>query len=340
MITQQSSSQASFKSLQAGADWLANGAVEVPIFESEIVDLRRENSIALERLPHVQATGDPHRYLEATAFGTAQFDNKRAISPVPSNITRVDRSAVIKCLDNETNIGLYDRLVTQQQDLFAGVVAKDIESTATSVILLSAQKIWTGNDTSLVTPTTNEYMGLLTQITNVGYTAVIAPGASIIDGFKSMVAKMISNLTYKVKPTAFYMNPELGDFLDQEAKAANITFGSTTVVGGVEVDTIRTRVGTMPIITEVFLGSDTIAAYGFDAPPVGYSNYYVVILMEPLIEMAYITERASPSPYPKIYQLGLQSGLDGKFVAILFDNIIAKGAAYAHAVIAVQRPTV
>jgi len=319
----------------AAADFLGNGAVEVPVFESEILDMIRRESVALQRFNHVPANGDPHRYFEQTAIGTAQFDNKRSLSPTPSGPTRVERSAVIKCIDNQTNITLYDKNLTKQQGQFAQVVAKDIEDTASAVVVLSAQSIWDGNDTSLLTPTTNEYVGALTQIGDGGQISTIAPGSSIIDGLKAQVSQMMANQTYKVKPNIIYLNPVLGNALDAEAKAAQITFGKTEVVAGVQVDTLKTQAGELPIITEPYIPSDTTAKYGFDAPPDDYSNYYAVILSEPLIEMPFVYDEIE-NPHPRIYQLGLVNSLNGQFVAVLFDAIIVKAAAYAHSLVAVQ----
>lgn len=326
--------QANFINVKAAADFLGNGAVEVPWYQQEIFDLIRRESIELQRFNHVPATGDPHRYFEETAIGTAAFDNKRSLNPTPSNITRVDRAAVIKAITNQTNITLYDKEVTQQQRRFAQVVAKDIEDTSTAVILTSASATWAGTDTSLITPTTIQYVGLLTQITQQ---AVIAPGASIIDGLKSQVAFMLSNVTYKVRPTAIWVNPVLGDYLDREAKAQNITFGSVEVVAGVNVRTLATQAGDLPIISTPFMPSDTSGKYGFSAPPAGNKNYYAVILTEKVIEMPYISGETE-NPYPRLFQLGLVNSLSGQYVSVLFDCILAKGASYAHSTVAVQRP--
>lgn len=323
--------QATFK---ASADWLGNGAVEVPWYQQEIYDLIRRESVELQRFNHIPATGDPHRYFEETAIGTAQFDNKRSLAPTPTNITRADRSAVIKCIDNQTNITLYDKEVTQQQRRFAQVVAKDIEDTSTAVILASASAVWAGTDTSLITPTTNQYVGLLNQITQQ---SVIAPGASIIDGLKAEVAFMLSNVTYKVRPTSIWVNPLLGDYLDREAKAQQITFGKTEVVAGVVVKTLSTQAGDLPIISSPFMPTDTTGQHGFSNPPAGNKNYYAVILSERSIEMPYISGETE-NPYPRLFQLGLVNSLSGQYVSVLFDCIVAKGASYAHSVVAVQRP--
>lgn len=324
---------ANFTTMKAAADFLGNGAIEVPIFQKEIFDIIRRTSVALQRFRHVRATGDPHRYFEELAIGTANFDNKRALTPTPVTVNRVERYVPIKAITAQTNITLFDREVTQQQGQFAGVVAKDIEDTASSIIIRSAFAVWNGTDTSLTTPTTNQYVGLLTQITQH---STIAPGTSIIDGLKKQVALMSNSATYLVRPTAIYINSELGDYIDREAKAQQIIFGEATVAG-VVVRTLATQAGYLPLINDAFLQADTTAKYSFDAPPSGTKNYYAVILTESAVEMPYVSG-ATDNPDPRIFQLGLQSALGGQYVGVLFDAIVAKGADYAHAIVAVQRP--
>jgi hypothetical protein len=53
--------------------------------------------------------------------------------------------------------------------------------------------------------------------------------------------------------------------------------------------------------------------------------------------MPYISGKTR-NPRPRIFQLGLTSSLSGQYVGILFDAVVAKGASYAHSVVALQRP--
>ncbi len=326
--------QASFIGMKAAADFLGPGAIEVPIFETEIMDIVRRHSVAFQRLPTMKATGHPHRYFEQTAIATGAFTDPRNIAPSPAVPTRVERPAFIKAITNQTNLSIFDKDVTEQQGQFAYVVAKDIEDILNGIELVRASALWTGTDTSMTAPTTNQYFGFLTQITQ---TAVIAPGASIIDGLKAQVAAMFGNQTFVVKPTAIYMNPILGDYMDREAKAAQITFGKTTVAAGVQAETLRTQAGELPIIGDAFIPSASGSAYGFSAPPAGNKNYFAIVLMENMIEVPYISG-AEDNPLPRLFQLGLTGNLSGQYVGIKFDTVVAKGASYAHAVIAVQRP--
>ena len=53
--------QAKNLSLDAAADYLGTGAIEVPEFDREIVDVIRRSSIPLQRIKQRPATGHPHR---------------------------------------------------------------------------------------------------------------------------------------------------------------------------------------------------------------------------------------------------------------------------------------
>lgn len=325
---------ANFKTLQGAADFLGTGAIEVNIYESEIYDIVRRSSVALQRFKQVRATGHPHRYFEQTAIATGAFTDPRAMTPGATGPTRVERTAYIKAIVAQSNISLFDKDVTQQQAQFSYVVAKDINDIVSGIEVTRAKAVWNGNDTSMSTPTTVQYMGLLNQITNQ---FTIAPAASIVDGLKAAVASIFANVDFGARPTAIYVNPVLGDLLDREAKASQITFGKTEVVAGVVVKTLSTQAGELPIIGDAFLPSSSIAAYGFDAPPAGFQDYFAVIVTEDAIEMPYVSGQTDDQN-PRLFQLGLEGNLSGQFVGVKFDCILAKGPSYSHGVVAVQRP--
>ena len=326
-------------SLQAAADYIGTGTIQVPEFEPIITDVVRRQSVALHRFPQVPATGQPHRYFEQTAIMQASFSSTggqggTAISPTATSPTRVERSAFVKAIVGQSNISLFDKLVTTQQKRFAQVVAKDVEDILSGINVARASGVWNGNDTSLTSPTTVQYVGLLTQITQQ---FTVAPGASIVDGLKGAVAAMVANIGFNVRPTAIYLNPILNDYVDREAKAGSIVLDQVEVAAGVTVAAINTQAGKLPLIGEAFLPAATAAAYGFVAPPAGNKNYFAVIVTEDMIEMPYVSGE-DQNPNPMLYQLGLTGNLSGQFVGVKFDSIIAKGASYAHAVVAVQRP--
>jgi hypothetical protein len=324
--------------LAAAADYLGNGAIEINKYESEIFDIIRRNSVILQRVDRKPATGHPHRYFEQTAIAQATFTDPRNIAPTPTGPQRVERSAYIKAITNQTNLSLFDVEVTRQQGQFSYVEAKDIQDIINSIVVASAQSIWTGTDTNLLTPTTIQYVSILTQITTTGQ---IVNGASIVDGIKAQVAQMVSNTTYVIRPTAIYMDPILGDYLDREAKASQVTFDKIEVTAGVKVNAIQTQAGPIPIIPEPFMSAAITAAagsaYGFGAVPAGLKGYYVVITTESEIEMPVI-HGGDGNLQPRLFQLGLLAGLQGQYVGIVFDSVVVKGATYAHRLIQVLRP--
>ena len=320
--------------MSAAADFLGNGALEINRYETEIYDVVARTSVALNRFDARPATGHPHRYFEQTAIGTAQWTDPRNIAPTPTGPTRQENAAFIKAITNQTNLSLFDVDVTKQQGQFSGLEAKDITDAVNAIVKLEASAIWNGSDTSLSSPTTTQYMGLLNQITQ---NATIALGASIVDGLKAKIATMVARTDFDITPTAIYVNPVLGDYIDRECKASNIVLSEVNISAGVSVKALNTQAGLLPLISDRFLPSASGSAFGFSAPPGGLNNYFAVILTEKAVEMPYI-DGGQGNPKPRIFQLGLLAGLQGQYVAIHFNAIIAKGPGYSHAVVAVQRP--
>ena len=325
-----------FIALSAAADFLGTGAIEVPEFESEIMDVVRRTSVFLNRVPQPPATGHPHRYFEQTDIARGAFTDPRNIAPSAASPTRVERPAFIKAIVNQSNLSLFDKEVTEQQGRFASVVAKDINDIITGIEVIRAAAVWNGTDTSMTTPTTTQYMGALRQITQQ---AVIAAGASIIDGLKAVIAAMAANQTFVVRPTAIYLNPILGDYIDRVAKAAKISMETMDVTAGVSVSALSTQVGKVPLIGDPWIPTEAnpTNAYGFGAAGAGFKNYFAIVTQESEIEMPYISGN-SQTPLPRLFQLGLTGALSGQYVGVKFDTVIFKGPSYAHAAVAVVRP--
>ncbi len=321
--------------MDAAADYLGNGAIETPDFETEITDVVRRSTPALQRFVAVPATGHPHRYFEQILIAQAAAVDPRNIAATPSSPTRVERPAFIKAIAAQTNFGLFDKEVTEQQGRFTSVIAKDISDILTAVQIKSAKMIWNGSDTSMTMPTTVEYMGAFAQVTNQ---ATIGLGASIIDAFKTQIAAMVANPNFTVMPTAIYMSPVLADFIDQEAKAAHINLKEVEVVAGVKVSAISTQAGVIPLIMDPYMPKTTDTSFGFAAPGAGNSNYCAMICTESMVERPVISG-ASHNPNPRLFQLGLIGNLSGQYVGLKFDTVIFKGPTYAHVAVAVVRPT-
>lgn len=160
-------------SMDAAADFLGNGAIEVNMYETEIFDLVRRSSPIFDRVKAEPATGHPHRFFEETAIGQGQFTDPRTISYSATGSTRQEDVVYIKAMVNGSNFGLFDVQVTQQQGQFSYVEAKDVNDIINGIQVVRCKGIWQGTDTSYSSPTTIQYYGLLNQITQQ---ATIAPG--------------------------------------------------------------------------------------------------------------------------------------------------------------------
>jgi hypothetical protein len=323
------------RNLAAAADYSGPGALEIPMFEREIVDLVRRTSIFLDRNKPKPATGHPHRYFEQMGIAVASTSDPRNLTVAASGPNRQERAAFIKASIAQSNLSLFDRDVTEQQGQFAALQAKDVDDILNAITVLRAQMAWAGSDTSLLVPTTLQWVGALEQITQQ---ATILSGSSIIDGLKTMVAELVAdtahNALFKPKPTAIYLNPLLIDKIEKEAKASHIELGTMNVTVGISAKKIATQAGDLPLIPDAYMPTDTASKYGFGAPPSGLKNYYAVITTEDMIEIPYIGKGTNGQP--RLFQLGLVGNLAGQFVGVQFDALIIKGFSYAHATVAVQ----
>src|SRR5580692_6051900 len=59
---------AKFTDIHGAADFIGPGAIEVPFYQTEILDLVRRRGIFGRRIKQVPATGHPSRYFEETAI--------------------------------------------------------------------------------------------------------------------------------------------------------------------------------------------------------------------------------------------------------------------------------
>ena len=133
---------------------------------------------------------------------------------------------------------LFDLELGAQQSQFAYLQAKDLADSVEGLLRTHDVSLWNGNDTSLSTPTTFQYMGAISQIEAGGNTATITTTASIVDGIKGVIAGMVANSSYEVRPTAIYANPVLLDLIDREMKAEfNVVLSAADITGGLRVKT-------------------------------------------------------------------------------------------------------
>src|ERR1700690_1864469 len=196
---------AKFTDIHGAADYIGPGAIEVPLYQTEILDIVRRRGIFGQRIKQVPATGHPSRYFEATAIPSPSassgfVDPRNIVAPLVSP-TRVEMSVPLKALVAQINDNLFDMELGQQQSQFAYLQAKDLADTVDGVLRTHDIALWNGNDTSLSSPTTAQYYGVGTQIANGGNTVTIGTSASIVDGLKSTGAQMVSNSSFGVLPT-------------------------------------------------------------------------------------------------------------------------------------------
>ena len=129
---------ATFADIHAAADYIGPGAIEVPLYQTEIFDICRRSSPFGQRIKQVPATGHPSRFFEETAIpnpGTAGFVNPRSISPTVVSPTRVERSVPLKAIVSQINYNLFDIELGDQQKQFAYLQAKDLVDTVSGVMV-------------------------------------------------------------------------------------------------------------------------------------------------------------------------------------------------------------
>ena len=319
-----------FTDINATADYIGPGAIEVPMYQTEILDLVRRRGAFGQRIKQVPATGHPSRFFEEMAIpspsATAGFMDPRNLVPPVVSPTRVERSVPLKALVAQINYNLFDLELGKQQSQFAYLQAKDLADTVDGVLRTHDLALWNGNDTSLSTPTTAQYFGAVGQIVAGGNTANIPTTESIVDGLKSTIATMLSNSSFGVRPTAIYANPVLLDLIDREMKTEyNVVLNTKAIEGGLTVKTLSTQAGDIPLIPEW-----TLSYTG--TPGSGTAVLPAYIVTEDLIEYHWLGDAN-----PRVFQLGVPGSLASQNVVVKFGGVVVKGAGYAHYQVLVTR---
>ena len=321
---------ARFIDLNAAADYLGPGAIEIDRYQTEIFDICRRRGVFGQRIKQVPATGQPSRYFEETAINSptaAQaFVDPRNIQATIGAPTRVERVVTLKALVNQINYNLFDLEVGVQQSQFAYLQAKDLADSIDGLMRTHDVALWNGNDTSLSAPTTFQYMGVIGQIEAGGNSTTIPVGASIVDGIKGTIAQMVANSSYAVRPTAIYANPVLLDLIDREMKAEfNVVLSTAEITAGLRVKTLTTQAGELPLIPEWTLPYTGVPGSGSAVLP-------AYIVTEDLIEYHWLSDAN-----PRVFQLGLIGNLASQLVIVKFGAVVVKGANYAHYEVKVDR---
>jgi hypothetical protein len=322
--------KAQFIDLNAAADFLGPGAVEVNRYQSEITDIVRRRGVFGQRIKQVPATGHPSRFFEQTAIVSPSaanaFVDPRSISATVGSPTRVERSVPLKALVSQINYNLFDLEVGAQQSQFAFLQAKDLADAVEGLMRTHDVALWNGTDTSLSSPTTLQYFGAIGQISAGSNTHTIGTTESIVDGIKEIIANMVANSSFEARPTAIYANPVLLDLIDREMKTAfNVVLSTTEVAAGVRVKTLSTQAGELPLIPEWALGFTGTPGSGTAVLP-------AYIVSEDMVEYHWLTDAN-----PRVFQLGLGGSLASQNVVVKFGGLVVKGASYAHTEVKVNR---
>ena len=310
--------------VNAAADVMGPGAIVVPMFQPQITDLVRRRGVLGQRIVNEPATGQPSRYFEQTRIVLGAFQGTNSLTFNPGNDpTRRERYATIKAIYGSIQFGVFNVEMTRQQGNFAMLVAKDINDTVQGCLRTSDYGLWNGTDTSLVAPTTLEYVGILTQINR---TASISSSVRIVDGLAAEVASMMAQINFDVMPTAIYVNPVLYDLINQEERLNQRQMPDVPlnhVVAGLVVKGIATAAGTLPLIPDPFLSNGVTGASASES---GKTDYTAVIMMESLVEYHYVT-----TADPRVFQLGLEGNLGTRYACVMFGAPVVKGNANAGA---------
>jgi hypothetical protein len=321
---------AQFMTIDAAADFLGPGAIEINRYQTEITDMVKRRFPFGQRIDQTPATGQPSRYFEQLAIPTAAFVDPRALTATASQPQRVERVLTLKALTAQINYGLFDVEVNQQQGQFAYLEAKDLTDTVDGTLKLHDQNLWQGNDTDLMITTSTQYYGVSGQIFAGAASSAVAtalPGyaasGSLVDAVKLIIATMANRQDFEVRPSAFYAAPLFLNLFDKEAKALQLYYNQVEILPGVVVNAIPTQMGLLPLV-----GDPSITVW-----PFGTANIYTGFIMsEDMVEYAYLTD-----PLPRVFQLGLLGNLAAQYVVVKFGAVVAKGATYAHSYVTTTR---
>lgn len=323
--------QAYFIDLKAATDIQGPGALITQDFQKEITDVLRRTSVLDGRIRYVPATGNFSTYYEQNTVNGGAFVDPRSVTATPTSNARTEHSAKVKAITNQVNFTHYDLVVNQQQNNFPELKAKDLNDMLNAIGLVHGKALWRGSDTSLSVPTTLQYVGLATQITN---TFAVGATANIVAAICAKIAAMVASENYQLLPTAIYIHPIAHFYLTEEERLASnnttqVSALSKTSIAGLEVLTIMTAAGLIPIFPEPFIPSAVNIVDGT------LTDYGVAIMTESMMEYHYMGEKGM-----YLFQMGTATDLQEKYVGIKYGVPIAKGASYAHAYGTISRPTV
>ena len=307
--------------------------IHLAIFEDTIHDYLRRDVSIYNWVPSLEATGQPTMWFDQTKYpSNEQFSSPTTLTykEVDSDYGRVPKSAMIKCITSKFNVPFFNTLVSKQQGALPDFVVKDIQDWAISFKRFVNSKMYYGSDTDLASPTTTEFMGIMSQITNTATRAKGDTSLNITDLLETEVATMESdtvNATGSNGDLAFFMNPMTMDLWVKQERNINSNFRPeiAEVIPGFQVPAIRTAKGLIPVVVDPYITvTDNTANSSYD--------HTILLLNKRLIERRYVGS-ADPMVFP--YNKFNDQLTDDK-LAVLFSNIIVRGNSFAHEKITYQ----
>ena len=303
-------------------------ALVFPEIDPVVKDILSRETQMRSRIQTKPEGMETFRWVEQTGIArNAAFSDPRAIAPAQTNSpTRVEKLAKLKCITSRITYGFFDSALTRN-GTFSQILEQDMRDAVSDCLGTSNAAIYNGTDTSYGTPTTNQYFGIMTAITN---TATFNTTDSIADQIGSQIAKMINKKfgVAKSVPTAIYMNPLTADLMNkqEQAKDTNMRLFTNTIMPGAIVPMIQTMVGPLPVIVDPEI---TLAANGSD--PTKY-DHKILIVNENQITRHYFVDGNRSYGDPVVFKLGLTQTLADDYVIFMADNVVVNYPSVAHCI--------
>lgn len=299
-----------------------------PEVDPIIKDILSRETLIRSRIKAKPEGMETFRWVEQTAIArNAAFSDPRNIAPTaPNSPTRVEKLAKLKCITSRITYGMFDSALTRN-GTFGYILEQDMRDAISDCLGVSNTAIYTGNDTSYGTPTTSQYFGIMSAITN---TSTFDGTKNIADQINTQIAKMLNKKfgAAKAYPTAIYMNPMTADLMAKQeaAKENNVRLFTNTVIPGNSVPMIQTMVGALPIIVDPEI---TLNANGTDATK---SDHKILLLNENLIVRHYFVDGNISYGDPVVFKLGRVASLVDDYVIFMADNVVVEYPDVAHCI--------
>ena len=303
-------------------------ALVFPEIDPVVKDILSRETQMRSRIQTKPEGMETFRWVEQTGIArNAAFSDPRSIAPAQTNSpTRVEKLAKLKCITSRITYGFFDSALTRN-GTFSQILEQDMRDAVSDCLGTSNAAIYNGTDTSYGTPTTNQYFGIMTAITN---TATFNTTDSIADQIGSQIAKMINKKfgVAKSVPTAIYLNPLTADLMNkqEQAKDTNMRLFTNTIIPGAIVPMIQTMVGPLPVIVDPEI---TLAANGSD--PTKY-DHKILIVNENQITRHYFVDGNRSYGDPVVFKLGLTQTLADDYVIFMADNVVVNYPSVAHCI--------